>query len=365
MARSCGACRTTSGRSTCSRSCGPTRPDWRARPAGRSAGRDAGLPADIPVVVHVVYHTDPTNITDEQIASQIDVLNEDYAGPTPTSRGAGAVRRPRRQCRAVVRAGHQQDPDGNPTSGITRTKTTEGRLRRRRLREDGAHGGHGRLGREAVPQHLGVPARRRPARLRPVPRRSAGDRRRRHPAHRASGPTGTAAAPFDLGRTATHEIGHWLNLRHIWGDDGTGCSGDDYVADTPEPGRPELRQARPSRTCQLRQRPERRHVHELHGLRRRRGDVHVHRRAGRADAGRARSCPAPSSRDRGTKPTRPPPRRGTRQRSGAAPHGTPLTVARPDRPDLAARARRRRTGPVRVYHPEGHPFPPAPAGGRA
>ncbi len=49
----------------------------------------------------------------------------------------------------------------------------------------------------------------------------------------AFGTTGTAAAPFNLGRTATHEIGHWLNLRHIWGDDGTGCSGDDFVADTP------------------------------------------------------------------------------------------------------------------------------------
>jgi hypothetical protein len=49
----------------------------------------------------------------------------------------------------------------------------------------------------------------------------------------AFGTLGTAAAPFDLGRTATHEVGHWLNLRHIWGDDGTGCSGSDFVDDTP------------------------------------------------------------------------------------------------------------------------------------
>jgi Pregnancy-associated plasma protein-A len=44
------------------------------------------------------------------------------------------------------------------------------------------------------------------------------------------GTTGTATAPFNLGRTATHEVGHWLNLRHIWGD--TTC-GSDLVADTP------------------------------------------------------------------------------------------------------------------------------------
>lgn len=40
-----------------------------------------------------------------------------------------------------------------------------------------------------------------------------------------------AGDPYGDGRTATHEVGHWLNLRHIWGDGG--CSVDDYVADTP------------------------------------------------------------------------------------------------------------------------------------
>jgi hypothetical protein len=44
------------------------------------------------------------------------------------------------------------------------------------------------------------------------------------------GLSGTANYPYNLGRTATHEVGHWLNLRHIWGD--TAC-GNDYVADTP------------------------------------------------------------------------------------------------------------------------------------
>ncbi len=39
------------------------------------------------------------------------------------------------------------------------------------------------------------------------------------------------SAPFDAGRTATHEVGHWMNLRHIWGDGG--CNVDDFVGDTP------------------------------------------------------------------------------------------------------------------------------------
>jgi hypothetical protein len=46
----------------------------------------------------------------------------------------------------------------------------------------------------------------------------------------AMGNVGTAAAPFNKGRTCTHEVGHWLNLNHIWGD---ATCGTDLVADTP------------------------------------------------------------------------------------------------------------------------------------
>jgi hypothetical protein len=56
--------------------------------------------------------------------------------------------------------------------------------------------------------------------------------------HSAFGTTGTAMAPFDRGRTATHEVGHWLGLFHIWGDDGTGCGGTDEVDDTPNQAGP-------------------------------------------------------------------------------------------------------------------------------
>ena len=45
------------------------------------------------------------------------------------------------------------------------------------------------------------------------------------------GTTGYVASPFDKGRTTTHEVGHYLNLRHIWGDGR--CNRDDFVSDTP------------------------------------------------------------------------------------------------------------------------------------
>ena len=87
----------------------------------RGATRD--FPRDIPVVVHVLYQTDQANITDEQVASQIEVLNEDYGGTN-----ADITQVPAPFDGLVGKAGlsfhlAQQDPDGNPTSGITRTKT--------------------------------------------------------------------------------------------------------------------------------------------------------------------------------------------------------------------------------------------------
>lgn len=47
----------------------------------------------------------------------------------------------------------------------------------------------------------------------------------------AFGTTGTVAAPYNKGRTATHEVGHWINLKHIWGD---ATCGNDFVGDTPQ-----------------------------------------------------------------------------------------------------------------------------------
>ena len=54
-----------------------------------------------------------------------------------------------------------------------------------------------------------------------------------------SSSVGSVASPnplggsYGLGRTLTHELGHWFGLRHIWGDSGN-CSNDDFCADTPD-----------------------------------------------------------------------------------------------------------------------------------
>ena len=50
---------------------------------------------------------------------------------------------------------------------------------------------------------------------------------------------GGSAANYNLGRTASHEVGHYLNLRHIWGDGR--CRQDDFVVDTPTSDGPNYR----------------------------------------------------------------------------------------------------------------------------
>lgn len=49
------------------------------------------------------------------------------------------------------------------------------------------------------------------------------------------GRTGELSPPYEKGRTATHETGHWLGLYHLWGpeESGDNCTEDDYVDDTP------------------------------------------------------------------------------------------------------------------------------------
>ena len=198
----------------------------------------------IPVVVHVVYANATENVTDAQIQSQIDVLNEDYrrlnadVSNVPTDFQT-LVADARIEFKLAER-----DPDCNPTSGITRTSTTVSSFdhsstaatptARNPVKFASSGGVDGWPSEEYLNlwvcdlsgNTLGYASFPSDLASRPDEDGVVID-------YEAFGDTGTAAAPFDLGRTATHEIGHWLNLKHIWGDDGTACTGTDYVDDTP------------------------------------------------------------------------------------------------------------------------------------
>ncbi|MEH1017657.1 M43 family zinc metalloprotease [Micromonospora sp. CPCC 206060] len=205
--------------------------------AGRAGTRFPDV-VRIPVVVHVVWNDDRQNISDEQVHSQIAVLNADYRA---ANSDLGTIPDAFRDLVGDTQVEFHlatTDATGRPTTGITRTSTTVTQFS---PDDDGiksaATGGadpwpasrylniwvgqlrDGLLGYAQFPggppQTDGVVV-----------------------TYTAFGTLGTATAPFHLGRTATHEVGHYLNLFHIWGDDGTGCGGTDEVDDTPNQAGP-------------------------------------------------------------------------------------------------------------------------------
>ena len=198
---------------------------------------------EIPVVVHVVYRNSTENISDAQIESQIAVLNEDFRATNPDRSSTPAPFEPLIGDARISFRLATTDPDGNPTDGITRTSTGNTSFTSSTDNVKAASSGGadpwpsdrylniwtcGNLRSGSGQSLLGY------AQFPGGPSATDGV----VCLHSAFGTSGTAAAPFDRGRTTTHEIGHWLNLRHIWGDDGTGCTGDDFVADTPNAGGP-------------------------------------------------------------------------------------------------------------------------------
>ena len=187
----------------------------------------------IPVVVHVLWNDPVENISDEQIQSQIDGLNEDfrllnfdtlsYTHPFWEFTADAEIE----FCMAA------RDPEGNATNGITRTYTDVAGFAGDGDEKFTSSGGidnwdptqylnlwvcnldssGGTLGYAAFPADLAATPEEDGVVI----------------SYEAFGFTGTATAPNELGRTATHEVGHWLNLLHIWGDD---ICGDDFVDDT-------------------------------------------------------------------------------------------------------------------------------------
>ncbi len=174
----------------------------------------------IPVVVNVLYKTAAQNISAAQIQSQIDVLNKDYSA---TNSDYG-----------LIPSVFQGVASGNCNIefvlvNTVRKSTTKTSWSANDAMKKASQGGINptspsntlnlwvcNLGQSLLgyAQFPGGPAATDGV--------VCDDN--------AFGNTGTAAAPFNLGRTATHEVGHWLNLRHIWGD---ATCGSDLVSDTP------------------------------------------------------------------------------------------------------------------------------------
>ncbi len=182
-------------------------------------GRLVNGKIEIPVVVNVLYKTAAENISLAQIQSQIDILNQDFNATNsdfnqvpPAFSGVKSNIEISFVLDAVNRKSTKKSSWGtrddmkksnrgglNPTSPTTKMNLWVCTI------------GGGILGYAQFPGGAsatdGVVVD-----------------------SRYLGNTGSATAPFNLGRTATHEVGHWMNLRHIWGD---ATCGNDLVNDTP------------------------------------------------------------------------------------------------------------------------------------
>ncbi|MBI5032003.1 MAG: zinc metalloprotease [Chloroflexi bacterium] len=194
------------------------------------------IPRVIPVVVHVVYNTAAENISTTQIKSQIRALNRDYAATNADKSKIPQVWKGMPSESGIQFALATKDPSGKPTTGITRTMTTRTSFGTGDTVKRTAQGG-----KDAWPtkKYLNIWVCTLAGGLLGYAQFPGGPSRTDGVVilNTAFGTNGTATKPFNLGRTATHEVGHWLNLRHIWGDT-EDCSGTDFVEDTPNAATP-------------------------------------------------------------------------------------------------------------------------------
>lgn len=190
----------------------------------------------VPVIFHIVYANENENIPDEQILEQLQVINRDFR-----RRNSDTTETPDvfKTVAADVRIEFYLAED-NPAKAITRTVTSHGPFGNddlfflskggkdivtpdRFMNVWVANLGSGTLGFAASP---GDPAHKDGIAIH----------------YEYFGYEGNAVAPYNLGRTLTHEIGHWLGLQHPWGTGG--CTDDDGFIDTPQ-------QEGPSSNCDL------------------------------------------------------------------------------------------------------------------
>jgi hypothetical protein len=175
----------------------------------------------IKTIVHVVYQTDEQNISDAQIKSQIKALSLDYRAKNPDrskvpAAWKGLVADARIEFKLVK---------------VTRTETSVVGFTHDDKVKAAASGGIAPI---TPKTHLNLWVCALTGGLLGYAQFPGGPQATDGVVinYQSFGTNGTAQTPFNKGRTATHEVGHYLNLRHIWGDT-PDCSGSDMVADTP------------------------------------------------------------------------------------------------------------------------------------
>lgn len=195
----------------------------------------------IPVVVHVIL-SNPSLVTDAQIQSQIDVLNADFGGKNADSIRIPAAFKSRFGKGNLQFCLARRDPSGEGTNGIVRVASStvsipgEGDPVKYTCQGGSDAWNPNKYLNIWVCQmdggFLGY-AYQASLDLSFVPLNERGFVNN----YLHFGRGGTAQAPYNLGRTATHEIGHFFDLDHIWGpnncDGAQSCGDDDGVADTP------------------------------------------------------------------------------------------------------------------------------------
>ncbi len=186
----------------------------------------------IPVVVHVVWNTTTQNISDARINSQIATLNADFqklnadASKTPSIYSSLVA-----DCQIAFKLA-TKDQTGQPTTGIDRRATASSvtAFTTNNAMKYTAQGG---LDAWDATKYLNLWSCNMSGGILGYAQFPGGAAATDGVVilYSAFGTTPTGA--YNLGRTATHEVGHWLNLRHIWGDDNKSCKGSDLVDDTP------------------------------------------------------------------------------------------------------------------------------------
>jgi hypothetical protein len=175
----------------------------------------------VKTVVNVVYRTEDQNVSDAQVRSQIKVLNQDFRAKNPDRTQTpqawkGLVIDARIQFRLVK---------------TTRTKTNKAGFTFDDGVKSSATGG---IAPFKPASHLNIWVCALTGGLLGYAQFPGGPQATDGAVInvQAFGTVGSAQAPFNKGRTATHEVGHYFNLRHIWADT-PDCSGSDQVPDTP------------------------------------------------------------------------------------------------------------------------------------